>query len=116
MLRGQREIGKDVSNTNRKVKVEVLALNGRQKKRLSGRPSKRRKIRIIRRNKTAKAIIRYINKLKRTVLRVNNLPNNITNALEKKEPWKSKVSIHQHSSPESRFAKMRLSERHKPGD
>ena len=78
--------------------IEVLALDRRQKKGLTGRPSKRRKRRLVRSNKTAKYILRQMHEIERALLRVNNLPNNTKHVLEKKEPWKSKLSIRQHSS------------------
>ena len=57
-------------------------------------PNKKRERRLARRNTTAKAILRQINKVELTVLRAINLSNDITNELKKKEPWKNKLSIH----------------------
>ena len=96
--------------------IEVLTLNGRQNQKLSGQPSKRRMRRLVRKNKTVKATLRQINKVERVVLMVNNLSNNITDTLEKNELWIRKLSVCQHSSPTSRFAKLRLNKRYKPGD
>ena len=90
------------------------------RRKLSGQPCKRRIRRLSRRNKTAKATLRQTDRIERAMLMTNNLTNNLTNnstnALDKNELWRRKLSICQHSSPASRFAKLRLNKRYKPGD
>ena len=83
---------------------------------MSGQHREKRIRRLSKRNKTAKGILRQVNKSEQAVLMATKLPNNITNALKKNEFWRRKLSIRQHPSPASRCAKLRPNKIYKSGN